>query len=238
MWLRCQEEPGHCQSTGWEAACHTGLGPRPARPPPRRSPNPTLLPLPECSAFKGHEPGNKVSEVTQERRWGAAVWRALPGTLCVRADSVHWLSQNDEAGEASRPQATAKGWSCWSLQAHEHGTCPHALCPSTTCLSGLLLVAECPLAPPALSPLGEDAGPDGGQTTAPSVFLSVLLSILLPRVTQVGFVLKLVGEQRPAPQTLLPRKPLAGGSRGTGLATRSTEAGTFQSRLHAGSPGR
>lgn len=36
-----------------------------------RSPNPTPLPLPECSAFEGHEPGSKVGEVAQERRWGA-----------------------------------------------------------------------------------------------------------------------------------------------------------------------
>lgn len=48
-----------------------------------------------------------------------------------------------------------------------------------------------PSVPPALGPLGEDAGA--------SRFLPVLPSVL-PRLTQAGFVLELAGE-RPAPQT-------------------------------------
>lgn len=97
-------------------------------------------------------------------------------------------------------------------------------------------MAKCPLAPPAFSPLGEDVGDGQRPNSGAFRFLPVLTSVL-PRVRQVGFGLRLVGERCPALQTLLPRKPLAGGSRGLGLATPSTEAGTFQPRLHAGAQG-
>lgn len=187
-WLRRQEEPGLHQSAGWEAAGHTGLGSRPAR-------LPVLDPrTPRRCLFQNAVPSrdtNPEGRSARSPRNGDGVPWALPGTLCAPADGAHWLSQDDEAGEASRPQATAMGWSCWSLQAHEHGTRPRALCLSATCLPGLLLVAECPPAPPALGPLGEDAGA--------SRFLPVLPSVL-PRLTQAGFVLELAGE-RPAPQT-------------------------------------